>query len=168
MDIQLPVHTALTTDYYFLPPAFPSEIELTVTVSNPSYDHYTSINELASIALYTATGTQSLPSHVIKQSVTEIPKQVTHPFSFFYIVDLAPDQSSGVLVVNQSFDAGWIAFADNQTQLQGHVLVNNWQNGWRLHDAKGRIFIVFLPQILEYAGFVLFLLPGILILRAKT
>lgn len=168
MDIQLPDHTALTTDYYFLPPGFPSEIELTVTVSNPSYNHYTSINELASIALYTANSRQPRLPDDIEPSVPEIPKQVTHPFSFLYIVDIVPGQSSGILTVNQSFDAGWIAFVEDRTQLREHVLVNNWQNGWRLHEAKGRILIVFLPQILEYAGFLLFLLPGILILRAKT
>jgi|GEM_PF-846604 len=168
MDIQLPVHTALTTDYYFLPPAFPSEIELTVTVSNPSYNHYTSINELASIALYAVNSNQAPQTTGIQPSVPEMPKQVTHPASFLYIADLAPDQSSGILTINQSFDTGWLAFTEDRTQIKEHVLVNNWQNGWRLHDAKGRIFIVFLPQVLEYAGFVLFLLPGILILRAKT
>ena len=168
MDIQLPDHTALSTDYYFLPPAFPSEIELTVTVSNPSYNHYTSINEFTSVALYAANSRRPQLPADISLSVPEIPKQVTHPFSFLYVIDLASGQSSGILTLNQSFDAGWMAFSEDRTHLKNHILVNNWQNGWRLKDAKGRIFIVFLPQILEYGGFLLFLVPGILILRAKT
>jgi len=91
---------------------------------------------------------------------------------------------SGYLVLSQSFDKGWKAYSLSPDsflldswytklfipffakEMDGHVLVNNWANGWLLspitHLSRQRrdnpqltttITIVYLPQYLEYLGF---------------
>lgn len=102
------------------------------------------------------------------------------------------------LVLSQSYDKGWKAYrirnqesgirkilTDNFPFLFGeeitdHVLVNNWENGWKIGNQKlvvssqlnneittnyslpTTIVIVYLPQYLEYLGFALLLLIPIL------
>ncbi len=166
MDIQVPKHTDVMHDYYFLPPTFPSEVELTITLSNASYNQYTSINDLEAVTLYAAM--QTLPAPETEKSIIKLPKQISHPISGLYIIDLPPGESTGILTLNQSFNTGWKAFDANHTELQDHVLVNNWANGWRLTEEHGQIVIVFLPQLLQYAGFLLMGIPGILVWHTKT
>ncbi len=168
MDIQVPKHTDFGIDYYFLPPTFPSEVELTITLSNASYNQYTSINDLESITLYSLGAMQTLPVPETEKSITTLPKQISHPISGLYVIDLPPGESTGILTLNQSFDPGWKAFDANRTELQDHILVNNWANGWRLTGDNRSVIIIFLPQLLEYLGFLLFLIPGILVWRTKT
>ena len=102
------------------------------------------------------------------------------------------------LVLSQSFDKGWKAYemkcqnsqpkADRPLaekfkcqiqfflpflfgrELRDHVLVNNWENGWKLSDNKeNTIIIVYLPQYLEYIGFALLLfVPLFFIGKDKT
>ena len=44
-------------------------------------------------------------------------------------------------------------------EIKDHVLVNNWANGWLLPNDTNTysLVIVFLPQYLEYFGFILFI-----------
>ena len=111
---------------------------------------------------------QTLPVPETEKSITTLPKQISHPISGLYIIALPPGKSTGILTLNQSFDAGWKAFNDNGTELQDHVLVNNWANGWRLTGDNRSVIIIFLPQLLEYLGFLLLLIPGFLVWRSKT
>ena len=87
-----------------------------------------------------------------------------------------------VLILPQSFEKEWKAYQVQSSnfkvqswantvfpfvfgkELKDHVLVNGWANGWELNDPKamkqfnnGTIVIVFLPQYLEYIGFLLLL-----------
>ncbi|MBI2612150.1 hypothetical protein HYW54_05425 [Candidatus Gottesmanbacteria bacterium] len=89
-----------------------------------------------------------------------------------------PGVSLGTLVLSQSFDEGWRAYEVGGDSLlldswysrlfiplfgreiRDHVLVNNWENGWNLTSVKReaesvKIVIVYLPQYLEYFGFLL-------------
>jgi hypothetical protein len=82
------------------------------------------------------------------------------------------------MVLSQSYDSGWRAYQFNNSQLsiinylfpfwfgeeiKDHVLVNNWENGWQLsnetmkqcNNGQCKIIIVYLPQYLEYVGFIL-------------
>lgn len=150
------------------PPTFPSEVELTITLSNASYNQYTSINDLESITLYSLGAMQTLPVPETGKSILISPKQISHPISGLYIISLPPGTSTDILTLNQSFDTGWVAFDASHTELQGHVLVNNWANGWRLTGDNRSVIIIFLPQLLEYLGFVLLLIPLFLAWRVKT
>ncbi len=93
-----------------------------------------------------------------------------------------PQSSNTTLVLSQSYDEGWKAYRIFNFQfsifnflnkifpfwtgqeLKDHVLVNNWENGWNLSNnrqqntdnSKETIILVYLPQYLEYIGFILF------------
>lgn len=90
------------------------------------------------------------------------------------------------LILGQAYDAGWHAYGFNYKpstidnllpflfgkEIKNHVLVNNWANGWTVKPEAGSqkpaaIIIIFLPQYLEYAGFIL-LGVGILVLSGLS
>lgn len=66
--------------------------------------------------------------------------------------------SGGTLVLNQSFDTGWVAFCGMLPCRASHEKVNSWANGWVFEDdfvPKGSVTLIFWPQYLEYMGFSL-------------
>lgn len=112
--------------------------------------------------------------------------------NFFNLYELVGIQDTEIAVLSQAFDPGWRAylFKDVENELswtetylpflfgreiKEHVLVNNWANGWDLKNLNEEeksphthIVIVFLPQYLEYIGFLILLIPlVIIILRRK-
>jgi hypothetical protein len=74
-----------------------------------------------------------------------------------------PNISSSIYYLSQSYHPGWIAIASGK--ILPHVKVNNWANGWILDDKNDNlgskvydpesITIIFLPQYLEFLGFIL-------------
>jgi hypothetical protein len=115
------------------------------------------------------------------------------------------------LILSQSFNTGWKAYEVNVEckmpnakcsllqrttdnlqllfpfffgkELTGHVLVNNWENGWVLQSSdisyqssdcmktdscrRTTIVLFFLPQLLEWIGFLLLPVPFLFALRKK-
>ncbi|MEK7559242.1 MAG: hypothetical protein AAB521_02980 [Patescibacteria group bacterium] len=82
--------------------------------------------------------------------------------------------TNSVLVLSQAYDSGWRAYQINGKpnfiklalpfifgkQIKNHVMVNNWENGWTLDkssiiNGQSSIVIVYLPQYLQYLGFIL-------------
>ncbi|MEK7543914.1 MAG: hypothetical protein AAB557_03535 [Patescibacteria group bacterium] len=129
---------------------------------------------------------------------------VNHPNPAYYLAKLDPaPQGNQTLILSQSFDNGWKAYTINTnnpiiqlsnypiktwlfetlpflfgTEIQDHVLVNNWENGWRLAERgistnnpienKGTIVIFFLPQLIQWFGFMLLPLPFLYALRSRS
>lgn len=157
LDITLPVHTAYRTDYFVIPPTFPSEIEYTLMLQNSSYNRYSSINDVGSVRLFAIAGDSGSYATPSGSMVATNNISVYHPASFLYVVSRKP--SSGTfLLVNQSFDLGWVAFSFPFTKIYPHVPVNNWANGWVLPADLNNgqtVIVLFLPQLTEYLGFVL-------------
>lgn len=59
------------------------------------------------------------------------------------------------LVLDQSYDPGWVAVKDGKI-LNGHTKADNWANGWTGNfGTSDIIYIIFWPQIFEWAGFIL-------------
>lgn len=50
--------------------------------------------------------------------------------------------------------------------VENYILVNNWANGWVLDSEK--LIIVFLPQYLEYLGFVFLIGTFVVILLKES
>ncbi|MCL5432667.1 MAG: hypothetical protein M1524_00940 [Patescibacteria group bacterium] len=87
----------------------------------------------------------------------------------YEIKDSVPENN--YLVLSQSFDPGWKVYEVQSwlsaafpfifgTELKNHVLVNNWENGWVTENSKfeirnSKLVIIYLPQYLEYFGFIL-------------
>ena len=100
---------------------------------------------------------------------------VTHPQESLYRASaIKTDNAPFTFVLSQSFDKGWNAYVVNPKtpsflaplfgkHLTSHIEVNNWENGWEVKNTdlpKGsEIVIVYLPQYLQYLGFVLGILP---------
>lgn len=106
------------------------------------------------------------------------------------------------IILSQSFHSGWRAYVINAKcqmsnvkcnflslvtyrlspylpflfgkELNDHVLVNNWENGWELRElsrasnTEMTIIIFFLPQLLEFTGFALLPLPFLLFRKFHT
>lgn len=81
----------------------------------------------------------------------------------------------GLLTLQKAYTPGWQAYLFSKdtpgtfdrlfpflgTRLLNHIPVNNWENGWKIDNSlitnTSSIIIIFLPQYLEYAGFLLLL-----------
>lgn len=111
----------------------------------------------------------------------------THPNTSLYTVDVKGTQPF-TLVLSQSYDSGWSAYALPQTTSHfknslynsfpfffakplPHLKINNWENGWRVNNDERitnnetQIVITYLPQYLQYIGFLLLWLhSGIFVL----
>jgi hypothetical protein len=120
--------------------------------------------------------------------------RVTHPNESLYIVSNLPELKSTeqtTLVLSQSYNKGWRAYkmANGKWQMANglryafpfifgkeikeHVMVNNWENGWVLNNEEPgtenqELIIVYLPQYLQYLGFLLLILtPVALMARSR-
>lgn len=86
--------------------------------------------------------------------------RIYHPNPSYYKAEIKADklQPLSYLVLAQAYDSGWLAWQDRPLigkRLKDHVLINNWANGWQLDKDVKTIYLFFIPQLLEYLGFVL-------------
>ncbi len=200
LETYLPSKTDWQTTYFILPPIAPDGLGYSFYISNDAIGRYESINDLARIRMY------KLPYQELQQVKTGFAQASTPlPTSLFTVQRNNPawytislDQnipSDTTLVLNQAFNSGWVAVERIETfpyfkKLNGHVLVNNWANAWKLEkriasreeafreenaiterftlNANRTIMIVFWPQYLQYLGFLLLPVPFVYFLRRKT
>lgn len=144
--------------------------------------------ELVSMSLR-ANAKQSLEIATSPAAPRDDILRVAHPNPAYYRIGLRTQDvgrtENQTLVLSQSFDPGWIALQKTDafpylTLLKEHVLVNNWSNGWildksqitNLNDQKNCIghcdlelviSIFFLPQLLQWFGFLLLPMPFLLL-----
>lgn len=103
--------------------------------------------------------------------------QFSKPLPFIYIVK--PTSTASYLVLSQSFESGWHAYAINELTIPNilfpflferelpHVLVNNWANGWTFNLASTYIDLIFIPQYLTFIGILILLISIIYLLLKK-
>jgi hypothetical protein len=129
---------------------------------------------LKSIQVKSGVITPSQPVDISKM-------KVSHPNESLYIVSQLPTASNQepiTLTLSQSYDKGWKAYSMTNSQwpvinslihtfpfvfgkeIKEHVKANNWANGWVLDNQELRkndqqLVIVYLPQYLQYTGFLL-------------
>jgi len=90
-------------------------------------------------------------------------------------MDNGANENNNLVVLNQAFDSGWLAFQRTNTfpfikPIGKHILVNNWANGWEIEPSainnqssdclkaescQLKAYIFFWPQVLEWIGFLL-------------
>ena len=146
-----------TTSLFLLPPMSKDSIGFTIDVNNFAVKKTPSRNKLYAISVI--------------------------PFPYNWVTNITnnqnsiPVQSNNLIAYASSFENGWKAYQivngkssmvnDLYTllpflfgkELTNHVLVNNWENGWILEDGQSsmvnrQFVILFLPQYLEYLGFL--------------
>lgn len=117
---------------------------------------------------------------------------VSHPNPAYYKIGLkTEDIRNKTLILNQAFDPGWKAYEvqcqmpNFQCQIKKalpflfgkeikeHVMVNNWANGWEVNKVTKQqsdnttIILFFLPQLLEWMGFLLLPVPFLLLILKR-
>lgn len=117
------------------------------------------------------------------------PVEVEHLNPSLYLVSKVTSQQDSkdfIIVLSQAYNPGWNAYISNSQspmlnakfllpffgeKLENHVLVNNWSNGWILDSRylirNTKIVLIFLPQYLEYLGFLLLIVFGLVILKNR-
>jgi hypothetical protein len=146
---------AYKKDIFILPPTDSGAIGYDINFENPSVAKTPAVNYVSSIEF------------------------IPFPYDAVSSVNIGtPTQERNILALNSSYERGFRAFAiehsDNQIvnrikeslpfifgrELDKHVLVNNWSNGWLVSketDEQSKIKVVFLPQYLEWLGLILLL-----------
>ncbi|KKR31283.1 MAG: hypothetical protein UT63_C0076G0004 [Candidatus Gottesmanbacteria bacterium GW2011_GWC2_39_8] len=185
----------LTTSYFIIPPMEYYGEGYTLHLDNISIGRVKTVNELGKITLNPIPYDFLTAIKIVKNQESRIKNQgslnitqVDHPNPSYYQITVSNETmkqlDNGTMILSQSYDEGWHAYEITNDwlvdswymklliplfgkEMKDHVLVNNWENGWLLEDAKLQSFkdtknqnstiaIVYLPQYLEYLGFVLF------------
>ncbi|MCL6096374.1 MAG: hypothetical protein M1444_01665 [Patescibacteria group bacterium] len=184
----LPTLNSFTTSYFVIPPKARYGLGYNVHLDNISIDNTKTVNELGemkinpfpynfltSIKITNAKTTTNKP--LVEQNL-----DISHPNQAYY--EIRGITGEKTLILSQSYNTGWRAYALKSEnilnklfpfmggdELKNHVLVNNWENGWILDskfDKNSRIIIVYLPQYLEFIGFMAVFIAVILMLRLKN
>lgn len=120
-------------------------------------------------------------------SINDLSSIYIIPFPYYWLSQIEikkpqKQQKEQIMVLSQSYENGWKAYEVKNNnfltntfpfilgrEVKDHVLVNNWANGWILPEASksSRVIMVFLPQYLEYLGFLILLLVPVFVYRLK-
>lgn len=121
-------------------------------------------NYIDQITLYPITIDQ-------KDRVPSLNRQYLNSKSSIFYYQTKINNSSDILVLPQSYSPAWLAFYfDNfKIKLLPHYQIDNWANGWNINNIQNKnIYIIFWPQILEFLGFILLLIPLFLLLKPQN
>lgn len=176
-DVYLPNTNNFEDKHFIVPPMKFDGIGYGLIFNNFSIGNKTTINEVSQIMIY------------------KIPYQFLTQMKLVNPITASSNQNISLLTNSQSFNSGWKAYevtsAKRQVikwvqgvfpflfgkELNEHVLVNNWANGWVMPESSlilnhSSLIIIFWPQYLEYLGFVIligtFVWLAVLIKSKKT
>lgn len=144
--------------YFVLPPLAQDGIGYTLYFSNENGLNDVAANTIKEVFLYKLPYQEMVEQSVLSDQQNESPTQF--------------------LIQHQTYHSGWKAYVlpNNSNRIaydlpflfgkevQNHVLINNWANGWQIpkNIALGSTIVpYFMPQSLEWAGFVLLFLTFI-------
>lgn len=189
LETKLPKSREFTDSYYIIPPMEDFGAGYNLYFDNASIGNDKTVNDLYSIEIHPIPYRFLTFIKVVKQSGVGLPLKAANGFSVFnpnpslYEIKLnktiEPDTT---LVLSQSYNPGWKAYEVKNSglltsafpfifsnELKNPVVVNNWENGFILPANTGTstIYIVYLPQYLEYLGFLILLIVPIYLLRLK-
>lgn len=128
-------------EVFLIPPMGESGIGYDININNYSIGKFRSTNHLKSIQIFPIE------------------------YDWFKPTNRLPEQDNFV-ALHQSFEKNWFAFEYKKPfsirPLKHHFEVNGWANGWVLKDSQlpipnSQLYFFFLPQLLEYFGFLLLL-----------
>ena len=155
------------TEYFILPHKFDYGLGYSFVFQNKFYKNYPSENLLEEVSVYLFPYDELKATKFIKNNYLVDDRIIDNNRANFeakkinYFTYEVKTNSGNVVILNQSFSPGWIAFSNGK--LLDHVLVNNWANGFFLNKSqqistnfnKFQVLIIFWPQYLEFLGFIL-------------
>jgi len=188
---------AVKTESFVLP-SYPSAEKIQINIGNQSIGNIKTVNELYSInvkyipyewlkGIFTTSRAEFSSASILLNDNNQIlnlvqndnrlkVKSVNKTQTYKY--EITTNGQAGLLVLNQSFDKGWVMYkADSclfglatpitcKEKVSSHYLVSNWANGWITDDLDSAYVIIFWPQYLQFGGYlVLVLWFGFLIFR---
>jgi hypothetical protein len=160
------------TSYFIIPTMDTFGLGYTITLDSLSIGREQTINDIARIRLYTLPYQNMIQNNIRytdKKPLVLAPTTLVHPNPALYLVTVPKQISETTFILNQSYDSGWHAFLFGK-KLKQHVLINNWANGWNIDSLQSdaTIVIVFLPQLLQWFGFLLIPLSFLLMIRKRS
>lgn len=178
--------TQTNMQYYIVAPRFKYGRGYSFILNNNSYTNISSVNKLESLEVYLIPYNQikNLKLQLLNSNVekaygkTDFKADKINYYSYQVSGD-ALDNS--YLILNQAFDEGWKAYEVNNynfltktfpfffgKEIKSHTPVNNWENGWQIKGASNVIIIVYLPQYLEYLGFLILVIGIIYLIKKRS
>lgn len=159
--------------YRFLIPPMDEFDNYTLSINALSYGNFPSISQIKSFSLYQIDPHFFYPTQTQANQSFTINYQVIFPNNSLIKVDTPSINSSNkYLTLYQSYNKSWLAFYFDdygRLQLLSHYLVNNWANAWDVSTLQNKtIYILFWPQLLEFLGFILLLVPLIFCLKPQS
>jgi hypothetical protein len=170
------------TDYFVLPPLAADGLGYGVYITSAAIGAGETVNDIRHITVYPLDYeglTATTPPSVNNQSTERVLRSVTHPNPSLYRIQLSGDGAATV-ILNQAYNEYWRAYDITGasvlggivpwlfgTEIPAHLTVNNWQNGWEIDGKTRDIAIIFLPQLLGYLGYGVFIsvFLGVLLLK---
>lgn len=192
IDTYLEKNTSFNKSSFVIPPQEEFGRAYSLHFDNISLNKDKTINYLGNIYMYLipynfiSSLKFSLNTPIIQsKSVTPY---VIHENEYKYVVT---NPSPEIIVLSQAFDKGWMAYTINKSdikiyefikenlpfifgkEIKDHVLINNWENGWEIKPSeinhqKSIIVMIFLPQYLEFLGFILIIAVFITLASIKA
>jgi len=170
-------------DYFILSPRYDYGLGYTFAFQNKSFKNFPSDNSLEQLAVYFSPYRALKEMKFVRKGFNKSEVKFSNNYEvkkINYFTYKVTANDANMIILNQSFDPGWIAFANGR--LLNHVLVNNWSNGWVINNQlitnhqpayrTGRqpvtITIIFWPQYLEFLGFGLLILALIFVFLPTT
>jgi hypothetical protein len=177
VDLELFLDKKSTSAFLIQPPMAKDGLGYSLHFDNISIGRQKTINDLQAVTVnplpYDFLTGLCLTQQKLPVSTAPLtPLKADHPNPTLYEVASPPKE--GTLVLSQAYNLGWHAYLlDTKRyplsallapifgkEIKEHVLVNDWENGWKLDSLQesgiseqSRIILIFLPQYLEYLGF---------------
>ncbi len=150
------------TETFILPPQDPFGQAYSLHFDNASIGNQIATNQLNSVDMYTlpynflTNLVLQSANHTQSNSTSNVITDVNHPNPSIYSITTS-STSSFILALSQSYDKGWVAYMNGQ-KINTHLELNNWENGWLIspNDKQNSqtITLIYIPQYLEYAGWI--------------
>jgi len=168
------------TSYFVLPPLYPYDNGLSFLLGSNSYNNSLSSNELLSLSATPIPYEFLTQISLVREGASEkqaVPTTVSAAKRSLSRYEVAPNDATTFITLSQGYNPGWMAYHLKKPNIVSrlapflfatplpHAKVNNWENGWTISpNSKGEVIIIYLPQLLEYAGLLIFGLAGCILL----
>lgn len=163
------------TNYFVVPSIYPFDRGIGINLSSLSLSQNPSINQVNQVEISPYDWQNISNIHSNTPPTPVYPNLVNyHQYNqSFYRVTLNNNQQNN-LVLFQSYSPYWVAFYFDRLKIKvlDHGQINNWANGWQLPTDQSSkeltVYILFWPQLLEFFGFILLLVPPIFFLKPQN
>ena len=174
-DLELYLGQKDFPEYLIQPPMAKDGLGYALHFDNISIGQQETVNDLQAVTVNPLpydflTGLCLTQEKLPVSTATLAPMKANHPNPTLY--EVATPAKEGIIVLSQAYHPGWHAYLLDARryplkallvpvlgkEIKEHVLVNNWENGWNLKNSQfqnpnSKIYLVFLPQYLQYLGF---------------